>query len=339
VVSVLRARAGTPERPRDPDGRMPLGEHLRELRGRLGKSIIAIVIAGIAGIIWYNPIIAFLKEPACNLKGIQGVGEGPCSVLKIEGLLNPLSLQIKVGLMVGLLLASPVWMYQLWAFVAPGLHRRERRWTLAFVGVGVPLFALGAAAAYYTLPRGLPFLLGLTPTGVSNSVDLVEYLDIVVRLILIFALAFELPLLLVLLNLAGILSARRLWSWWRIAFMVIFVFTAVATPTGDPITMLLLAIPMCALYLLAAGVATFVDRRRGPEQELFADVADDQASPLETRVGPVEQPEPIDADRPADNEPGPSDPSGPDDESSADRSGSDEGSSPHDEPGNRDDVT
>src|SRR5262245_1387075 len=332
MVSVLRARAGAPQRPRDPEGRMPLAEHLRELRGRLGKSLIAITIAGIAGIVWYNPIIGFLKEPACNLKGIQGVGEGPCSVLKIEGLLNPLSLQLKVGLMVGLLIASPIWMYQLWAFVAPGLHRREKRWTLAFVGVGVPLFALGAAAAYYTLPRGLPFLLGLTPDGVSNSVDLVDYLDIVVRLILVFALAFELPLLLVLLNLAGLVSARRMWSWWRIAFMVIFVFTAVATPTGDPITMLLLAIPMCALYLLAAGVATFVDRRRGPEQELFASVADDEASPLEPAVAPVEQPEPIDADRPP-SEPVPPDPPGPSDR------GSPDGPSPRDDPGNRDDVT
>jgi len=332
MVSVLRARAGAPQRPRDPEGRMPLAEHLRELRGRLGKSLIAITIAGIAGIVWYNPIIGFLKEPACNLKGIQGVGEGPCSVLKIEGLLNPLSLQLKVGLMVGLLIASPIWMYQLWAFVAPGLHRREKRWTLAFVGVGVPLFALGAAAAYYTLPRGLPFLLGLTPSGVANSVDLVDYLDIVVRLILVFALAFELPLLLVLLNLAGIVSARRLWSWWRIAFMVIFVFTAVATPTGDPITMLLLALPMCALYLLAAGVATFVDRRRGSDQELFADVPDDQASPLEPAVAPVEQPEPIDADRPP-SEPVPPDPPGPSDR------GSPDGPSPRDDPGNRDDVT
>lgn len=332
MVSVLRARAGAPQRPPDPEGRMPLAEHLRELRGRLGKSLIAIVIAGIAGIVWYNPIIGFLKEPACNLKGIQGVGEGPCSVLKIEGLLNPLSLQLKVGLMVGLLIASPIWMYQLWAFVAPGLHRREKRWTLAFVGVGVPLFALGAAAAYYTLPRGLPFLLGLTPSGVSNSVDLVDYLDIVVRLILVFALAFELPLLLVLLNLAGLVSARRLWSWWRIAFMVIFVFTAVATPTGDPITMLLLAIPMCALYLLAAGVATFVDRRRDSEQEMFADVPDDQASPLEPAAAPVERPEPVDADG-STNEPVPPDPPGSGDGGSSDRPG------PHDDPGNRDDVT
>lgn len=259
---------------------MPLAEHLRELRGRLAKSLLAIVIAGIVGIIWYEPLVQFLYEPACNIPGIKGVGEGECKVLTSKGLLGPFSLVLKVGLLSGLVLASPIWFYQLWAFVAPGLHRRERRWTIAFVSVAVPFFLAGAAAAYYTLPRGVPILLQLAPEGVSNDVDLAEYLDIVMRLILVFGLAFELPILLVALNLAGVLSAARLWSWWRMAFMVIFVFAAVATPTGDPFTMLLLALPMCALYLAAALIATIVDRRRARESEFVEGLPDDEASPV-----------------------------------------------------------
>jgi len=303
VVSVLRARAGTPDRaPRDPDGRMPLAEHLRELRGRLSKALLAIAITAVVGLVWYDQIISFLMEPACDIPGISGVGEGRCSVLTNKGLLGPFSLALKVALLSGLVLSSPVWMYQLWAFVAPGLHRREKRWTLSFVALGVPFFLIGAAAAYYTLPRGIPILLGLTPNGVSNDVDLAEYLDVVIRLILVFGLAFELPVLLVLLNLAGVLSAARLRSWWRIAFMVIFIFAAVATPTGDPITMLLLAIPLCGLYLGAIVIATFVDRRRSEDEELFPDLADDEASPLGPDVAPVDRPEPVEHAEPVDDQ-------------------------------------
>jgi sec-independent protein translocase protein TatC len=278
---------------------MPLGEHLAELRGRLVISLLAIVIAGIVGIIWYEPIVHFLYKPACNIPGIQGVGEGECKVLTSKGLLGPFSLVLKVALLSGLIIASPVWIYQLWAFVAPGLHRRERRWTLAFVAVAVPFFLAGAAAAYYTLPRGVPILLQLAPSGVSNDVDLADYLDIVMRLILVFGLAFELPILLVALNLVGVLSAARLWSWWRMAFMLIFLFAAVATPTGDPLTMSLLALPMCALYLAAAVIATIVDRRRAGQGEFVEGLSDDEASPVAR---------PVELDELARREPGPAEP-------------------------------
>lgn len=270
---------------------MPLVEHLRELRRRLIRSILAIAVGAVVGFLAYDRIFDVLKKPACDLTAdITPIADGPCGVLTITGALTPFSLQLKVALFAGLFLASPVWLYQLWAFIAPGLHRREKQWGIAFVGFGVPLFLAGAATVYMILPKALPLLLGFTPAEVANNLPIDEYLDFVLRLILVFGVAYELPLLLVALNLAGILTARRMLSWWRVAVFLIFVFAAAATPTPDPITMMALAGPMAGLYFLAVGVATVVDRRRATSA-FPSDWSDDEASPLDTTPSDVDNPE------------------------------------------------
>jgi sec-independent protein translocase protein TatC len=243
------------------EGRMPLVEHLRELRTRLVRGSLAIAAGSAAAWFFYDEIIRLLIDPVCSA-GAPGVSNTSCGPVVVSSVLGPLSLQLKVSLAGGLILASPVWLYQLWAFLAPGLHRNEKRWTYAFVASGVPLFLAGAALSYLILPKAVRVLLDFTPGGVGNLIPLDEYLDFVLRMLLVFGLAFELPLVLVVANLAGLLSARRIRSWWRAMVFGIFVFAAAATPTGDPLTMGALALPMVLLYVLAVVVALLVDRAR-----------------------------------------------------------------------------
>jgi len=241
---------------------MPLVEHLRELRSRLVRGSLGIIACSVLAWFFYEPIIKLLIDPVCNA-GAAGVANTSCGPVVVSSVLGPLSLQLKVSLFGGLLLASPVWLYQLWAFLAPGLHRNEKRWTYAFVAGGVPLFLSGAGASYLILPKAIRVLLDFTPGGVGNLIPLDEYLDFVLRMLLIFGLAFELPLVLIVANLAGVLSGRRIRSWWRGMVFGIFVFAAAATPTGDPLTMAALAVPMIGLYAVAVVVALLVDRARG----------------------------------------------------------------------------
>jgi sec-independent protein translocase protein TatC len=275
---------------------MPFLEHLRELRKRLVRGSLAIIAGSTLAWFFYDPIITLLIDPVCNA-GAAGVSNTACGPVVVSSVLGPLSLQLKVSLFGGLLLASPVWLYQLWAFLAPGLHRNEKRWTYAFVSGGVPLFLLGAGAAYLILPKAIRVLLDFTPGGVGNLIPLDQYLDFVLRMLLIFGLAFELPLVLIVANLAGLLSGRRIGSWWRAMVFGIFVFAAAATPTGDPLTMSALALPMVLLYVIAVVVALLVDRARGrraardeeaqgeatrDEEVRDEEVRDDQGEPLDT---------------------------------------------------------
>jgi sec-independent protein translocase protein TatC len=243
------------------DARMPLTEHIREFRSRLIRSMLAIVAGSIAGWILYDQIIDILIEPICQ-EGIKGVAEKKCGALVVTGVVGPLSLQLKVSLFAGLALASPVWLYQLWAFLAPGLHKHEKRWAFAFVATGVPLFALGAGLAYAILPTAVRILLGFTPGDLSSFVTFDDYLDFVLRMLLVFGVSFELPLVLILCNITGVLSAQRIRRWWRGMVMGIFVFAAAATPTGDPYTMGAMAAPMIVLYLVAVLITTRMDKRR-----------------------------------------------------------------------------
>jgi sec-independent protein translocase protein TatC len=273
----LRRRTGGE---RDPEGRMPLMEHLRELRRRVFWSMVALVPGVTLGWIYYDTLIRWLSAPICDVKVSNNVGGGSCGPLVINGLLGPFNLQVKVALVAGVFLASPVWLYHLWAFVTPGLHRNERRWTVGFLVTGIPLFFVGAAVCYWILPRATKLLLGFTPDQVGSIVDFNEFLSIVMRLMLVFGLAFEVPVFIVLLNLAGILPARRLAGWWRQIVFGVFVFAAVATPTGDPFTMTALALPLCLLILVAYVFCRVHDGRRGRPDIDYDDLADDQVSPL-----------------------------------------------------------
>lgn len=249
-------------------GQMPLADHLRELRRRVTWSLLAIGLLSIIGWVAYTPIINTLSRPVCDLSSAQ-TGSS-CGILYISGVLGPLNLQLKVTLITGIVLAAPIWLYQTWAFVAPGLHRSEKRKTVLFAALATPLFAAGAWLAYAILPIAVKILIGFTPQSLNNLIRFDDYLDFVLRMILVFGLAFELPIFLIALNLAGLASGKAMLAKWRLAVFLIFLFVAAFTPTGDPLTMLLLALPLCLLYAAAVAFSLINDRRRASRSELDA---------------------------------------------------------------------
>jgi len=259
---------------------MPLAAHLGELRVRLTRSMLAIIAASVVAAFFYDQLFAVITDPFNSI-----ADDHPEAQLNFGNIGDPFTFALKICAMAGLFAASPVWMYNLWAFVAPGLHKRERRYGIAFVAVSVPLFLGGAALAYVFLPKGFDLLIGFNPDpdSVANIIGLNDYLSFVLRMFLVFGLAFVLPVFLVALNLAGVVSGRTLLRAWRQVILGGFVFAAVATPSGDPYTMTALAVPMLVLYYIAAGIALLTDRRRrraGIDGVDYSALDDDTASPL-----------------------------------------------------------
>jgi sec-independent protein translocase protein TatC len=280
---------------------MPLVEHLRELRNRL--FISALAIAAGAAIAWwrYEDVIAWVNRPWENFQATGAARGTDVPDLVITGIATPFTLQLQVSVVAGLILTSPLWLYQIWAFVTPGLKRRERWWTIVFLLFAVPLFFAGVLLAFLFLPRALEVLIGFTPGSFSNLITVSEYFTFVTRLLLVFGVAFLLPVFVVMLNIVGILTAGTLRSWWRGLTFGVFVFAALATPTGDPWTMLALATPMIGLLLIAFGICWLNDRRRARRGELDAwddDLDDDTASPLDPRIEPVTASSDVLADAP-----------------------------------------
>jgi len=260
---------------------MSLTEHLRELRRRLFISVVSIVVGFVVGFAFYAEISKFLTEPYTSTVQRLAEEQGVQSEAVITGVASPFLLQAKVALVSGIVMTSPIWLYQIWAFILPGLHRNERKWTVLFVSIAGPLFLAGVALGYYVLPKGLAVLIGFTPVDVTNLVDLNGYVGFILRILLVFGVSFEIPLFVVLLNLAGVLRARQLAKWRSWIVFGTFIFAAVATPSTDPITMLFLALPMTALFLVSEVIARFIDRRRGRNKDPdYADYDDDEASPI-----------------------------------------------------------
>lgn len=249
-------------------GRMPLIEHLREFRKRVVRSAVAISLGAIIGWFFYNEIITKLAEPVCDLKAAQASGTNNCGALYINGVLGPLNLQIKVAILTGVILTAPVWLYQLWAFIAPALHRREKRYSVLFFVAATPFFAAGTYLGYSILPVAVRVLFGFTPEALNNLVKFDDYLDFVMRAILLFGIAFELPVFLVTFNLIGFLSGAAILKPWRIWIFCITLFVAGFTPSADPLSMILLALPLIGLYLLAGVFALLNDRRRTKKNAL-----------------------------------------------------------------------
>lgn len=241
---------------------MPLLGHLNELRSRAFRSAIGITLASCIGWIFYEKIIARLANPICDLEAATSAGDKSCGILYINGVLGPIDLKFKISVLLGLIIASPIWLYQIWAFISPGLHKKERRNSILFVMGAVPFFAVGIFAGYLVLPIAIEVLLSFTPTSLTNLVKFDDYLTFVTQLILVFGIAFELPVFLVALNLAGILSGKSILRPWRYAIFGITLFSAVATPTGDPFTLFFLAGPLILLYLAAGGVSSLIDKSR-----------------------------------------------------------------------------
>lgn len=246
---------------------MPLIEHLRELRSRLFKSIIVIALATTVTWFFYNDIITQLAKPVCDLKFAQETGAESCGALYISGVLGPLNLQIKVAILSGIIVAAPVWLYQLWAFIAPALHRKEKRNSIFFIIAATPFFAAGAFLGYTILPIAVEVLFGFTPDALNNLVKFDDYLDFVMRAILLFGIAFELPVFLITFNLIGFLSGKAILKPWRGWIFGITLFVAAFSPTADPLSMMALAVPLILLYLFSGVFALFNDRRRARKSE------------------------------------------------------------------------
>jgi len=260
------------------DGSMTLLEHLYELRTRLFRASLAIVAGMIGGWFLAEPLITLLEQPYCQQ---NHTANGDCNFLALN-LTDPFALQLKVALIAGLIVAAPIWLYQLWAFIAPGLHRSERRWAYVFAGLAAPLFALGAWLAYLMVPRAIEFLLSFAPTHTHFQLDITRYFTFITNLILLFGFAFQFPLIVMLFNIAGIATAKRLLGWWRIAVFLFFAFSAVAIPTGDPFSMSALGLGLTALYFAAVGFAYFNDKRRARRHRAeFGDVGDDEVSEID----------------------------------------------------------
>ncbi|MFE9421409.1 twin-arginine translocase subunit TatC [Kitasatospora sp. NPDC006697] len=274
--------------PKTPDGRMSLGDHLRELRNRLVKSALAVVVCTIAAAFFKDRLLHFLMSPlpACLPNGQPKPGVKHCAQIAVIGVTQPFNLTLKVCVTAGLVAAVPIWLYQLWAFVSPGLHKHERRYSLTFLGLGTPLFLGGVTCAYLLMPTTIEVLGSFTPIGASQILPVENYLNIATRMLLVFGLAFEFPLLLVMLNLGGVLTGKRMLGWWRGMVMAITIFAAVATPSADPVSMLALAAPIWILYFLAVGFALLNDRRRR-RRNPDADLSDEEASHVDLSVEEV----------------------------------------------------
>ncbi|MDG4797456.1 twin-arginine translocase subunit TatC [Micromonospora sp. WMMD1082] len=280
------------------DGSMTLVEHVRELRNRLFRASLAILVGFGVGIWVAGPVRVLLSQPYCQLPGSQ-LPDGRCNFVQL-GPADLFLLNLKIGLWVGLIIAAPVWLYQLWAFIAPGLHRNERRYAYVFTALAAPLFVAGAVLAYFVASKGLEFLLQISGDDINTTLDITRYISFVTNLLLLFGVAFEFPLIVLMLNFVGIASAKRLLSWWRVAVFIFFAFSAMVTPTPDPFGMTALALCLCALYFAAVGVAFLNDKRRGRGKEVYAGLDDDEASPLESDREPVEVGQPVETVTPVD---------------------------------------
>lgn len=251
---------------------MPLVGHLRELRTRTTRGMAAIVLGTVVAWFAYGPILDFLTHPYTEIQPLLKA-QGITSDIVITGIGGAFQFQLKISLVAGILLSSPAWLWQMWAFVLPAMHRHEKRWAILLTSVGAPLFVAGAVLAYVVLPKALAVLIGFVPDGFSSLVTSAEYLDFIVRMSLVFGIAAEIPLVVVVLNRIGAVSAQQLARARPWTVLAIFVFSAIATPTTDPLTMLLLALPMLALYLLSEVVAALTDRRRSSSQDELPDDA------------------------------------------------------------------
>jgi sec-independent protein translocase protein TatC len=274
-------------KPTNPDGRMSVLDHLRELRRRLIVVMIIVGLGAVVGWIVYNPLLELLKQPYCNIPfehrlGAQNQSDAQCKLL-FRAPLDGFTIRLKVSVVAGAILTAPLWLYQLWAFVTPGLRRNERRWTIAFVASSSVLFALGMGLAYYTLYKGLNVLVTQAGSGTQAGLDVSSYISFVVLMLVIFGASFELPLLIIMLNAVRVLPYRLLRRGQRLGIFLVFAFAAVATPSTDPFTMIAMAVPMVVLFELAVLWCFLHDRRRARRMlaEQHEQLPDDMASTVD----------------------------------------------------------
>ncbi|MHB8682651.1 MAG: twin-arginine translocase subunit TatC [Acidimicrobiales bacterium] len=232
---------------------MTLAEHIGELRRRLLVAVLAFAVAATVSFVVYPHILSFLKSPYCH------VNPRHC-VLYVTGPLDGLSLRIKIAAYGGLFLASPVLLWELWRFITPGLHRKEKRYAIPFIAASMTFFAAGAVLAYFTFPHALSFLAKVGGPSLQQIYDPNRYLGLIVALMTVFGITFEFPVILVSLELAGVLTPARLSAFRRWAIVLITVVAAVITPSGDPFSMLALAVPLYGFYELSILLGKLLKR-------------------------------------------------------------------------------
>ena len=280
IVGVLRLFRVDPKHPVGPEGQMALADHLRELRARVMIATVTVFVGMVVAWFFYDQLNSLLLDPyrrAQEILADEGVETDPI----VSGIATSLLLQIKISALASVVVTSPIWLYQIWAFIVPGLHPHERRTTKLFAVIAGPLFVAGVATAYYVLPKGMEVLLSFTIADVQSFVELEKYLSFLIRMMLVFGVAFEIPLFVVMLNLAGVVSGAALGAYRPWIVLGTFVFAAVATPSTDPFTMIMLALPMTLLFLVSEVVARFVDRRRERAAGKLAGLGDDEQSDLD----------------------------------------------------------
>ncbi|MGO3151456.1 MAG: twin-arginine translocase subunit TatC [Galactobacter sp.] len=247
---------------------MPLKAHLKEARNRLFVSLGVVLVTTVAAVFFYKPVLGL----------IVALVEDAGGDINYQTAISPLDIAIKVSLWLGIIAASPVLLYQVWAFIVPGLQKRERRISLAFIAATIPLFLGGVVLGVLVIPHALRFFFGLTPDGGLNIVNITDFLPFVTRLTLAFGVAMVIPVMMVGLNVIGILPARSILKHWRIIVFLIAVFSAIAAPGGDAMSMLVMAGPMLILFAAATGLCYIFDRRKA-KRAAKTDVS--QASEIE----------------------------------------------------------
>jgi sec-independent protein translocase protein TatC len=281
----------------NPDGTMTLVDHLYELRYRLGVALLAVVLGAVFGFWWFShswlgvPMLSdIMKAPYCQLPANTRFSpNGTCQLLQTKPF-ESFMIQLKVGVAIGAVVLSPVWLYQLWAFITPGLHLRERKHARTFVVAASLLFVGGAVLAYFVVPEGLGFLATFGGDAFFMALSGSDYINFVLLMLVIFGVSFELPLVLVMLNRAGVVSYAKLKGWWRGIVFALFIFAAIATPGQDPVSMLALAVTLSLLFGASLVICRSQDRRKAKrlQGQGLAGLDLDEASDLDTAGSPLD---------------------------------------------------
>ena len=268
---------GKPVHPVGDDGRMALSDHLRELRARVLKAAFVLLVGFVVALFFFDPIFAVINDPYQKAREALGAER---TMATTSGVAGGFILYLKLCGIAAVVGTSPIWLYQIWAFILPGLHSNEKRWTILFAVIAGPLFLGGIALGYFTLPKGLEILIGFTQADLTNLVEFNEYLSFFTRTLLVFGIAFEIPVFVVLLNMAGVVKGKALGAARPWIVIGTFIFAAAATPSTDPFTMTFMAVPMIVLFLVSEVIARLNDRRRAGKA-INAGLSPDEASPLE----------------------------------------------------------
>lgn len=304
---ITRQRPRLRKRRKSSTGEMSLVEHLQELRRRVVISLIAVLAGTVLGFLWYqyspfglSPLGEILRGPYCELppeNRADFTADGECRLLA-TGPFEMFMLRLKVGALAGLVLSSPVWLYQIWAFIVPGLHKKERRGTFTFVALAVLLFVAGAVLAYFVVHYGLDFLLTVGDETQVAALTGERYYNFLLALLLIFGVSFEVPLIIVMLNIVGVLEYEAIKDKRRVIILSLFLFAAFMTPGQDPFSMVILAAALTLLVEMAMQFARWNDKRRERQRPEWMDLDDEAASPLGSGPGGLDAPAPVSAPAP-----------------------------------------